>query len=619
MYNDDEESYNSLFSTGTANGNWWNKIYTGLSYEAKMESLNFETMDASVRSYAGNETEKVKKTLQPYYERLKEELRPYVYQKLIKFVKITKTMEIFVTVENGKKLLIVNGEAIFSTDGIIVWIKVEENGDKVAFFETSGSDYGTVRIYRGKNSIYEEKGFIHDIIFAGDKFYVVKENRDETVKELNSSRNAIYLNGEYVFGKQLRGGEGVGGETFGDKVILTSGDNATSTLYEGKIDDPSSWKILKKYETEAKVLGYKDEKLCILLREGLGMIKVGETSIEMKEPVEDAVLVRDGLLVVHMRDAKSVPVLYDLDGKKLKEFSMNTPYGLLTMDSDGERALLIMGSFGITYSVFSLNGREMEMKESNVVSNFNIQEDHVMMKDEKIHYFVLKSKQETRNTLVYGYGGFNISLMPSYNNLFAYLVNNGIDVVVCNLPGGGEYGERWHKLGMRENKNNVYLAFQTVIKKLRESGRRVICYGVSNGGLLSSYTLTQIPEDLEAAIIGNPVTDLMMFHRLLAGQYWVSEYGNPDNEQDATFLRKYSAFENLKPGKYPPSFIYSRMDDDRVHPAHALKFYNRMKEYGNETYLLMGSGGHLGSGLEDMLSEISYIGSFIKMIFQRKA
>ena len=240
------------------------------------------------------------------------------------------------------------------------------------------------------------------------------------------------------------------------------------------------------------------------------------------------------------------------------------------------------------------------------------------MNEKRVHYFILHAKRDAKNTLVYGYGGFNISIIPSYYNLFAYLLNEGINVVVCNLPGGGEYGEEWHRSGMRENKKNVYESFQGIIRKLSGEGHKIICYGVSNGGLLSSYTLAKIPEYLNGAVIGNPVTDLLRFHKLLAGQYWVSEYGDPDNKEDAYFLREYSSYEQLKPGKYPPSLTYSRMSDDRVHPAHALKFYEKIKSFGNEAYLMIGEGGHLGSGMEDAVDETTYIACFIKYAFSKK-
>ncbi|WP_337860417.1 prolyl oligopeptidase family serine peptidase [Ferroplasma sp.] len=316
-----------------------------------------------------------------------------------------------------------------------------------------------------------------------------------------------------------------------------------------------------------------------------------------------------------MRNAVSIPVLYDFKGNKLKEYNFNIPYGLISLDSDGDNAIIVMGSFGVPYSIFSYKNKEIKLIDRNIVSNPKVSDHYKDLDFGRVHYFFIEANKKTDNTLVYGYGGFNISITPSYNNLFAYLINNGVNVVICNLPGGGEYGEEWHRLGMRENKKNVFSAFQAIIKGLKTQGKQIICYGVSNGGLLSAYTLTKIPDELSGAVIGNPVTDLMRFHRLLAGQYWVSEYGDPDNPDDAKFLTRYSAYENLKPGKEPPALIYSRIDDDRVHPAHALKFYKKLKDFGSDPYLLIGTGGHLGSGMNDILEETVYIAAFIFQVF----
>ena len=326
-------------------------------------------------------------------------------------------------------------------------------------------------------------------------------------------------------------------------------------------------------------------------------------------------MIKDGFLVVCMRNAKSIPVLYSNHGMKLREFKFDSPRGLISMDSDGDNALLIMSSFGTPYEIFRYENQDLERIKSNPVSEFNTEEDFISMDSYKVHYFFLSSGKKTYNTLVYGYGGFNISLIPAYNSLFAYLLDHGVNVVICNLPGGGEYGEKWHKLGMGKNKISVFASFQKIIKKFHDSGHKIICYGVSNGGLLSSYTLTTTPELLDGAIIGNPVIDLMKFHKLLAGQYWTSEYGNPDNMDDAIFLKEYSPMEKVKNIKYPPTFIYSRLEDDRVHPYHALAFYNKLKETVSSAYLMMGNGGHLGANMDDMTSEMSYIASFIQYVF----
>ncbi|MCL5888557.1 MAG: prolyl oligopeptidase family serine peptidase [Candidatus Thermoplasmatota archaeon] len=583
-----------------------------------MNEMNFEIMDGKVRSYAQEQTEIFEDSFRAQFEHIRPVLRPYVYHKKIKMVAITETKECFVTVEDGKNNLVVNNVNIYSTPGIIVWIKPEKNGERVAIFETSGSDEGTLKVFLDNNLVYSENGFIHDIIFFGDKFYLIKENRVENFEKAEGSSNAVYLDGEYLFGKEVEAGMGIGGDRYGDSVILTAGNNISTTLYEGKIGDHATWKLFKKYGSQVKVLGYENNTLYALKMEGNGVITSGEREFSLSEPVQDAVKLKDGFLVVHMRDAKSVPVLYNNDGRKIKEFPFDGFKGLIAMDSNDEKADIVVGSFGTTFETYSYKDGNLKLEDKNTVSEVKVTESWIEVNEKRVHYFILHAKRDAKNTLVYGYGGFNISIIPSYYNLFAYLLNECVNVVVCNLPGGGEYGEEWHRSGMRENKKNVYESFQGIIRKLSGEGHKIICYGVSNGGLLSSYTLAKIPEYLNGAVIGNPVTDLLRFHKLLAGQYWVSEYGDPDNEEDEHFLREYSSYEQLKAGKYPPSLIYSRISDDRVHPAHALKFYEKIKSFGNEAYLMIGEGGHLGSGMEDVVDETTYIACFIKYAFSKK-
>ena len=580
-----------------------------------MGNLNFETMGKESIQYAIEKTDKTKQTLNEYYRDIEPEIEPYVFTGKIKAVSMNENKICFISINNGKQNLVVNDNVIYSTDGIIVWIKAAEIGNRVAMYETNGSDSGILKVFKENNIIYQESGLIQDIIFTSYSFYIVKEKRNEKVGDLNYGSNTVFFENQYVFGKEIPAGMGIQGNSYGDNIALTAEDNSRTIIYLGKLDTPSTWKLYKEYDKQAKVIGYSNGKLYALIFDGNGKITNGDSEFIIEDPVQDAVMVKEGILAVCMKDAKSIPVLYSMDGKKLREFNFDSPRGLISIDSDKNNAIIIMGGFGVPYETYRYDDEKLEKINSNTVSDFSVGEDFISMEDYKVHYFYIKACKESHNTVVYGYGGFNISLVPSYNSMFAYLLDHGVNIVICNLPGGGEYGEKWHKLGMGRNKINVFLSFQEIIKRIHDSGQKVICYGVSNGGLLSSYTLNAIPELLAGAVIGNPVIDLMKFHKLLAGQYWTSEYGNPDNNNDSLFLKKYSPMHNLKTMKYPPSLIYSRLEDDRVHPYHALAFYEKLRETGSEAYLLIGNGGHLGANLNDTALEAAYIASFIQYVF----
>ncbi|MCI2413570.1 MAG: hypothetical protein MPI47_09650, partial [Cuniculiplasma sp.] len=272
--------------------------------------------------------------------------------------------------------------------------------------------------------IYTEKGFVHDIIYFYDRFYLIREKRDENISSTSGSSNGVYLEEKYLFGKNIASGMGLSGESYGDEIIIHAGNNISTELYIGEIGNPTTWKLFKKYKSQVKILDYENEILYTLRYEGNGILTVGEKEYPLDEPVEDAVRVKEGFLVVHMIDAKSIPVLYSSDCKKIKEFPFATYKGLIAMASDKKRANLVMGDFGTTFNIYSYSEGQIEQIEKNEVSKFNASEDWVNVNGKNVHYFFLQANRETRNTLVYGYGGFNISLLPSYNNLFAYLLNN---------------------------------------------------------------------------------------------------------------------------------------------------------------------------------------------------
>ncbi len=125
--------------------------------------------------------------------------------------------------------------------------------------------------------------------------------------------------------------------------------------------------------------------------------------------------------------------------------------------------------------------------------------------------------------------------------------------------------------------------------------------------------MTQTPDLLSKAVIGNPVLDMLRFHRMSVGKYWTTEYGDPDRKEDAEYLGKYSPYHNIRTGsKYPPTLIYTRLRDDRVHPAHAIKFHMALSKESPSAYLRVNTtGGHIGLTSDDMVRELSDICAFI--------
>jgi prolyl oligopeptidase len=205
-------------------------------------------------------------------------------------------------------------------------------------------------------------------------------------------------------------------------------------------------------------------------------------------------------------------------------------------------------------------------------------------------------------TLLYGYGGFEVSLQPGYRGALgrAWLARGGC-YVSANIRGGGEYGPRWHSATLQHNRHLVYEDFAAVARDLVARGlttpARLGAEGGSNGGLLMGVMLTHYAELFGALVAAVPLLDMLRYHKLLAGASWMAEYGDPDDPADREHLLRFSPYHQLRADRrYPPTLLTTSSRDDRVHPGHARKLVARMREYGLPvTYYENIEGGHGGA------------------------
>ena len=224
----------------------------------------------------------------------------------------------------------------------------------------------------------------------------------------------------------------------------------------------------------------------------------------------------------------------------------------------------------------------------------------------KIPYFVVTPKgfkaDGNAPTLLYGYGGFEVSEVPRYSATIGsdWLERGGV-YVLANIRGGGEFGPRWHQAAMKHNHIRNFQDFASVAKDLIArkitSPRHLGIMGGSQGGLLVSGTMVMYPQLFHAVVAQVPLADMKRFSHLLAGASWMAEYGNPDNPEDWEYMKKWSPYQNVREGvKYPEAFYWTNKRDDRVHPSHARKMAAKLEATGHKVYYFENIEGGHGSG-----------------------
>ncbi|MGB5633128.1 MAG: prolyl oligopeptidase family serine peptidase, partial [Waterburya sp.] len=311
---------------------------------------------------------------------------------------------------------------------------------------------------------------------------------------------------------------------------------------------------------------------------------------EATETLESVGLLNNQFVTDYLKDARSQIKIYDLDGTFVREVELP---GIASAGGfDGKRhdteTFYTFTSFTTPATIYRYDmttGESKLFRQPQVDFNpdeYQTQQVFYTSKDgTKVSMFITHKKGIELNgnnpTYLYAYGGFNISLTPSFSiSNLVWLEMGGI-YAVPNLRGGGEYGEAWHQAGMKEGKQNVFddfiAAAEWLINQKYTSKSKLAIAGGSNGGLLVGACMTQRPDLFAATIPAVGVLDMLRFHKFTIGWAWCSEYGSPENEQDFKTLYAYSPLHNLKSGTaYPATMITTADHDDRVVPAHSFKF-----------------------------------------------
>ncbi len=327
---------------------------------------------------------------------------------------------------------------------------------------------------------------------------------------------------------------------------------------------------------------------------------------------------KDHLLLNVLEDVKNrVYVLTNIGGVWKKEALRGAPeFGTVSVsavDADESNAYWMTSSDYLTPTTLyigDISGQPDQLKQLTAqfdASGMLVSQHFATSADgTKIPYFMVAPESlpldGSTPTLLYGYGGFEISLTPGYNPSVgrAWLTQGGV-YVVANIRGGGEYGPRWHQAALKKNRLRAYEDFAAVgldlIARKVTSHDHLGIQGGSNGGLLVGNMVALYPDLFQAAVCQVPLLDMKRYHLLLAGASWMAEYGDPDSAGEWDFIQSYSPYQTVKAGvQYPAVMFTTSTRDDRVHPGHARKMMAKLESLGQDvTYYENIEGGHGGA------------------------
>ena len=349
----------------------------------------------------------------------------------------------------------------------------------------------------------------------------------------------------------------------------------------------------------------------------LSDLSVATTIPEDSHPLRTWIAVADYLFVETIEDVSSRLRVFDLEGNLVKQIELPGIGNInrFSAEPESDELLFSFSSFLMPRAVYRIDLKTLTYKlyhKDELAFDpelFEVGQVWFESRDKtRIPMFLVHRKGIERNSsnsvVVHGYGGFGVSLLPKFTgHVIPFLEHGGVYAVV-NARGGGEFGEAWHRSGMRENKQNVFddliAAGEWLITQGYTRASKLGCFGWSNGGLLVNAVAAQRPDLWKAVAAGAAVTDMTRYHLAHGGKHWVAEYGSPEDPNDLNFLMQYSPYHNLPENIEAPAILSIVPDnDDRVAPWHSYKMHAAWlaSNVSNNPILLLGEeeAGHRGS------------------------
>ena len=442
------------------------------------------------------------------------------------------------------------------------------------------------------------------------------------------------------------------GLTEDERFLLLSVSEGTSggEVWYRDMKDPAQDKfqlLIPGFSTDPDIIDNNKEKLLLRTNDGAPNYQVvlvdpkhpekenWKTIIPEKEEALQSVSTGGGYLFAsYLKDASTKVYQYTYDGKLVGEIKLPGigSAGGFGGEKRDKEFFYTFSSFSTPPSIYRYTvatGQSVLFRKTEVkikTNDFVTEQIFFTSKDgTKVPMFLTYKKGMVLNgqnpTLIYGYGGFNIPITPTFSTSNAFFIEQGGIYVSVTLRGGSEYGEKWHKAGMLEKKQNVFDDFigaaEYLIKEKYTNNQKIAIRGGSNGGLLVGAAMTQRPDLFKVALPAVGVMDMLRFHKFTVGWGWAVEYGNADSASQFPYLYKYSPYHNLKPGiSYPATLVTTGDHDDRVVPAHSFKFASRLQEYntGNSPMLIRietNAGHGAGKPTSKQIDEAADVWSFV--------
>lgn len=435
------------------------------------------------------------------------------------------------------------------------------------------------------------------------------------------------------------------------KYLFFTASKSTSgnALFVREIDGKNNINITKDFDNDFSVIYDEDNYLYVYTNYNAPKYKVVKININNPKPenwtdiisesenvLVSASFVSNKILTNYLKDARSEAKIFDENGKFLYNID-NKGIGTISGFGGYKNDKEIFYSFTSFTNAGTSYRYDVEKNVSTVYkkSEFKINSDDFVTKQDfytskdgtKIPIFIIHKKgiklDGNNPTIIYGYGGFNISLTPSFSISRALWLEEGGVYAIANIRGGGEYGEEWHKAGTLMQKQNVFddfiAASEYLIKQKYTNPKLLACNGGSNGGLLVAAVVNQRPDLFAVAIPQVGVLDMLRYHKFTIGRYWATDYGtSEDSKEMFEYLYKYSPIHNVKENvEYPAILITTGDHDDRVVPAHSFKYAAILQEKykGNHPIIIRieTEAGH-GAGKPTMKS-IEELSDFYSFIF----